>query len=241
MKIYKLRKCGGKTYRDMENAHGRTLYHVSSEKLSFLSGRSVFNGKSGLYFSQSYKSTIKDWAFYVQDKKSHNDPIDSRWNELFNKRYKLEAQLVASGMDKDAINLELSDLDREINRLRGSRNKTQANDPNLGYKTLYIHSVFCPKEVYERNMSMMMGLLDQEINDGLMEKNPNRAFGFWSWGEQVFIISEDLDQLKILNVKTFNVSDLLNEYANLNLVDRRRGGMSPWERDWHERNKESKT
>lgn len=72
---------------------------------------------------------------------------------------------------------------------------------NPPYKVLYLHKVSCPREVFEESKQLFM--------DAYEAGYKKDVFGFWNWGDQVFIPEKDLSKLNILSVQEKDVGDLI--------------------------------
>lgn len=231
MRIYRL---SGKTRRDRSKKQYIALYHISPEKLNRLMPRSKLlrTGKIGLYLSTSYKSTIIDWAHYVMNKKHENHPLQKQISALCKKYRELEEQQKVTPAPE--IELQMQDIDAKIDKLRETT-KTENKaywESITGYKTLYLHTVLCPLEIYDESQKMM-----QEV----YEADPIKSFGFWNWGAQVFIEAHDLSSLVVKSVDELSIGDLFAKYKNENLnryVDYpSRLYAKEWERQEAERKK----
>ena len=201
MRIYKI---SGKTRRDRHSSV--ILYHVSPNRLSRISGLSKISGISGAYLSPSYKSIINDWMPYVKRKKHRNHQLEKDWHNTWDKIHELNYKEDRT----DQENLELERLNNKIEKMRESFNRKKfQKDLEGGYRRLYIHKVECPKDVFYKS---------KELFNSIYESGYNKDnWGFWSWGDQIFIPEEYLPDLKILNVEELNESDYHNKYKEFSL------------------------
>ena len=203
MKLYKV---SGKSWRDKRKKQIVTLYHISPDRLTALLPRSKFleSGRTGVFLCPSYKSLILDWAYYVKDKKHNDHPLRTIPPQLYNRVRELEKQMKTNPSPE--LELEISKINAQLDKI----NETQKNkaywESVKGYKSLYIHTIECPIEIYQICKSRM---------DKAYEDDPVKSMGFWDFGQQVFVDKEFLPQLKVFNVKKFNTSQFLNEFSNL--------------------------
>ena len=207
MKMYRL---AAHTYRDKIKANSVVLYHASPDKLSQLMPRSKFlkSGKTGLFLSPSYKSVISDWASYVMGKKHNQHPLTLKRQQLTIEKNQLEEL-----PQTNEITAKIEKIDAmidKINETTKSENKAYW-DSVSGYKTIFIHTVRCPKDIYERARQFMNGEYEAD------SENDAKLFGFWMWGSQVFIVEEDLPNLQIVDVKELSLSDFIKEYKDVSV------------------------
>ena len=137
----------------------QTLWHVSDQKITYLSPRSSFAGKRGLFFSPSYHSLVNDWVPYVSGKKT--------------KKRKNQGQ-------------PYGDLSSSQSR----------------YQSIFITKVTCNSSVMEASKDLWNKTL-QKVHD---EDRFN--FGFWAWGDQIFIPEEYLQEVNIISSKSINLMDI---------------------------------
>ncbi len=203
MKIYRL---SAKTYRDVSSHDSVTLYHVSPNKLNRFMPRSTLldTGKVGLFFSPNYNSLIQDWMPYVKGIKDSKHPLEKSLSSMYDELDKLEE---ISNRSEEIENRIVS-LKERIDKMREKREGDPHVNTKGGYKTLYIHTVKCPKEIYE--------LAKSDFNE-TYENDPVKSFGFWAWGQQIFIEDKYLPELQIVKVKRLNESDYHDEYKNVSL------------------------
>jgi hypothetical protein len=200
------KKYSGKTKRDRGRRQNVNLWHVSPERLNVLTSRSNLGGKSGLFLSQSYRSTILDWASYVANKKHKDNPIVLKRRELSDKLYDFDA-LMDKGELTEEQELERSKVEAEFEKVMRTLNSPEYQKSTPGYKTLNIHKVVCPKDVYEESMKQM---------DDLYESLGDKAnMGFWGWGRQVFIPSDLLSECQIVSTETITEAQFLKKYRDL--------------------------
>ncbi len=203
MKIYRL---SSKTYRDVSSHDSVTLYHVAPNKLNRFMPRSTLldTGKVGLFFSPNYNSLIQDWMPYVKGGKDRKHPLEKSLRSMYDELDKLEEISNRS----EEIEKRIVSLQERIDRMREKRDGDPHANTKDGYKTLYIHTVKCPKEIYE--------LAKRDFNE-TYENDPVKSFGFWAWGQQIFIEDKYLPELQIVKVKRLNESDYHDEYKNVSL------------------------
>jgi hypothetical protein len=200
MKIYKL---SAKTWKDKRDAKNITLYHISPNHLTALMPRSKLlkTGRIGIFLSPSYKSIITDWAAYVKGKKHKQHPLEFNRNKLQKQIQMLEQQ--PKTVDTETKILELEDKIAKINQT--TRDNDKYDKSVEGYKTLYIHAITCPKSIYEEAKHRM---------NKAFEEDSVKSFGFWNWGEQIFIDAEFLPQLQIITVEKIDLSSLYDSYRD---------------------------
>lgn len=163
-------------------------------------------GVIGLFLSPSYKSSIHDWAFYVMSKKHKDHPLKKQQDRLFDEMHKLEDQQKVAPTPE--IEQRLQEINEKIDKIRETvdlDNKAYW-DSIKGYKTLYLHTIRCPIEVYEESKRLM---------ESTYEDDPKKSFGFWGWGAQTFVEAKNLPKLEVVDVKEFNMTQLYNEYKQL--------------------------
>ena len=193
----------GKTYRDDRST--KILYHVSPNRLTRLSPRSSFMGVSGSYVTDSYKSIIQDWSYYVMNKKHKHHPLGLRWEELWEE----SRALPEDDPRQEEINIQ-------IEKLRDSMENDAYKKSIEGYKTLYVHKLECPSKIYKEAVDF--------FNKKYEENATMDNFGFWGWGPQVFIPAQFLDELKILSVEEMNMGEMINKDRGFDANYRRRMG-----------------
>lgn len=191
----------GKTYRDVERYKNVTLYHASPERVTRLAPRSKFFGKSGVFMSPSYRSLIIDWAPWVLGKKYHHHPLEKQRKQLVDDWYDLKEK-------PDKTDEEVEQTDQLKARL-DKTNKSLGDylDSATGYQRVYVYRVHCPKWVYDASVE----LFDAAYDAGYLKD----SFGFWAWGDQVFIPREYMSHLRILSTTEYDVGDLYDEYWNI--------------------------
>ncbi len=208
MKIYKIAQNIKKKPRDSNQY--KTLYHASPVKLSKLKGRSVFKGVNGIYLCPTYKSLIEDWAPFVKGKKAESNAHYERLiTRLENHIFRIRRDVKnLSDFKKEEAEKKMQEIEDEITELYTKKNKASPKDKkDIGdrYKTLYIHEVSCPKNVYNACLEWFFSFAK---NSG------SENFGFWGWGEQVFIPENMLNHLTIVGVKQLNDTEYVKEMAN---------------------------
>ena len=180
-----------------------SLWHVSPDRLSRLSPRSSFRGNPGLYLSPSYKSAIRDWAPYVKGKKHKSHQLDIQFKTLIDEYYDIDRSKEMTPEEEQY----LQDLEAKIDKLRESRDSDDhQRTMEQGYKTLYVHKISCPRDIYKKSVELFMEA----------EKESNFSnWGFWAWGEQVFIPEQYLSALKVIKVETLTEKEYHNKYNDL--------------------------
>lgn len=168
------------------------LYHVSPNKLSRFSPKSDFYGYKGIYVSPSYRSIINDWMAYVKNKKHLNHPLEQKLIEIHHKMQMLD--------DKDEKYQEkLKMLMKERDDIKDDSIK---NVQEIQYKTVYIHKIRCPIEVYNEIVNIFRDVAKKSYD---IEGDVN--FGFWGWGDQLFVPDYLLNQLEIVSVETIGKNE----------------------------------
>ena len=202
MNWYKISKLSGKTKRHDKSAI--TLYHVSPNRLSQISGRSNFYNMAGAYLSQSYKSIINDWMFYVRDKKHENHELENQRQSLVKELYDLGDKERTPEEDK-----KMKCIQEKYDKISDATDRDEYIKSVEGYKTIYIHKVACPRPIYE--------IAEKLYNEAKQSEwgSKKSDFGFWAWGEQIFIPERYLPELKIIGVEELNVSQMLNRFKDL--------------------------
>lgn len=204
MDWYKKAKRPGKTKR-----HDRstiTLYHVSPDRLNRLSPRSTFNNTAGAYVSPSYKSIIRDWMWYVKNKKHKKHPLEMQQKELANKQIELQEK---DRTPEEEIELEM--ITNKRDKIEDSMMGKEYQKSVEGYQKLYIHKIACPRNVYKQASNFFEGAYDE----GYRKDN----FFFWGWGEQIFIPEQLLPELRIIGIEELNTSQIHDKSEEF---DRRR-------------------
>lgn len=204
----KLEKHSGKTHRDDKS--NVILWHVSPKRLSSLRPLSKFRNSTGLFFSPSYRSIINDWSSYVMGKK-HDPKIKEQWNKAWD-----IIKQITDNNTKTAKNPEdqpkLDEANRMLDKIRPTIQSEEFEEANKGYQTIYIHKIACPREVYNEAMTRFTSA----YKSGYQKDN----FGFWGWGEQIFIDSDLLPSLKIISVEELTNKDFTKKYKELNRNNR---------------------
>ena len=103
--------------------------------------------------------------------------------------------------EKDQTLPEYRELQKKLNKQFGALE----NEINKSYKTIHIHKVSCPEDVYRKCREWFFSFLP---------KDDNLSYGFWYWGEQIFIPEYFFDLLEIISVDTKNVSELIGEISD---------------------------
>jgi hypothetical protein len=192
MKIYRI---AGKTWRDKKD--NTILYHASPNRLSQIGAMSTFDGRSGAFFSPTYRSMAMDWAPWVLDKKNSSHPLKIQWKEIW-KRIEILEDLSTRTPQED---VELQSLENKIEKLRDSFENVDKQQK--GYSKVFVHKVACPNEIFEKYQKRF----EQKQNEKMNINN----WGFWGWGDQVFIDREDLPKLKIVKVEKWEKPKLFDE------------------------------
>jgi len=208
MNWYKKAKKSGKTKRhDKSNV---ALYHISPNKLTRLSPRSTFYNIAGAFVSPSYKSIINDWMWYVKNKKHEKHKLNPQWQELHCKLIVLEKKQRDNPSEfTERDQKELESIDERIDKLSDTMDGKEYQKSIEGYKTIYIHKISCPRDVYKKALDFF----DKAYESGYKQDQ----FGFWGWGKQVFIPQEDLPQCKIIGVEELNDSQMHEKYQDLSI------------------------
>lgn len=208
MNIYKL---SGKTWKDQYKHDNKTLYHISSKRLTNLFPKSKFWGHIGLFMSVSYKSIISDWSGFVKNKKTEKHPLIIDFNKVNKELFKLEDEIQKIDSESDnfvELNLKLEELNNRRDEISESLRKDSFTDNNKAYKEIYIHKISCPKIIYEKAVKL--------YNDAYNNRYMDGEIGFWAWGSQVFIIEEWLPQLKIISIEKLDSGSLMQKYKEIN-------------------------
>lgn len=206
MKIYRISH-RDKTWKDKKNI---TLYHISPDNFTRFSPKSSFRGLyKGVYFSPSYRSLIRDWSYYVRDKKTERHTLHQIQNELIKEKNKL-TEKVRDNTATEEEKITLEQLDNKIDKLYESMGKKTFQENQVGYKTLYLYTVVCPMETYKEIQDIFNSVQKAEEKRA-EEKGLEPNFAFWAWGEQVFVPDYLLDQIKIVSVKKIDASKDLGQ------------------------------
>lgn len=214
MKIYKISQ-----KRDRDSNQYKLLYHISPEKITSLRALSSFRGHKGLYFSPSYTSLIEDWMPFVISKKGDNKYHEKQIDRLQDHIRRLEKRKKDSSKKTiEEIDLEIQKLEDKITEMYHKKNQKKDNsdkeETNSSYKTLFVHEVYCPKKVYNASKQWFFSFAKGDIEN----------FGFWGWGQQVFIPEQFLSMLNINNVKKLNRGELSDEMFNVSRRDNKSKG-----------------
>lgn len=190
--------------------HGKHLYHASPQRLTRLMPRSNFFGVMGIYVSPTYKSVIEDWSTYVMGKKHKNHPMNKQIAELtkqtdalFDLRDKAKHGVLTEEEKKKLAEIEVVWEKRE--KLMDSSMKDEARKSMSGYKTLYVHTLSCPMDVYEECLKLYNETQKAKAKGNLSD------YGFWGWGEQIFIPAEFLPRVQIIAVEELNIGGLYDK------------------------------
>jgi len=194
MKIYRI---SGKTWRDKKDHI--VIYHVSPNRLSSISPMSSFRGRAGAFFSPTYKSIAKDWAPWVSRKKGRTHPLQKQWHDLWDRIFRLEDLKPKTPEQEE----ELERLEEKAEKMRASFEKVEKE--RKGYSKVFVHKIACPIDIFKSYKQRMQQQLDESI------KNDTVDFGFWAWGEQIFIDEADLPRLKVLKVEEWEKPKMYQE------------------------------
>lgn len=191
----------GSSKKHWKDVKSVTLWHISQENLTHLAPRSVFKGQPGLYFSESFRSLIDDWAPYVASKKYHKHSLDINWRKTWD-----QIDEIISKPEQDRTPEEheqLESLKNKIDQMRESLNRSShTDDKNKLYRTVFIHKVLSPEWLVRQSYRDMYQELDEEAKSG------NINYGFWFWGSQVFITADNLKHLKLVSSKKYDYNEI---------------------------------
>ena len=210
MNWYKKYKYSGKTYRD--NRDYVQLYHASPEKINILRPFSRFGQYKGMYMTNSLKSIYEDWGPYVLGKK-HNTLIKEKRSKILTEIKKIEHgknYLMAKDPSQQSI---LDNLHEELDKVNDVINRDSYQKGTEGYKTIYIHKILCPKNIYDECLKIM----DKVFDDGYKKD----SIGFWMWGPQIFIPEQYLKNMEIISVKKLDKNDFLQNLYDISHGKRR--------------------
>lgn len=82
------------------------------------------------------------------------------------------------------------------------RGKKPGNSDDI-YKTIYLYTVKIPKTTYKK--------AKEYFNEKIKESGDN--FGFWSWGAQIFLTKDMVDDIQIVNVKKLSEGEVKKLYS----------------------------
>ena len=196
MKIYRI---SGKTWRDRKDTV--TLYHASPNRLSQISAMSSFGGSAGAFFSPTYKSIARDWAPWVANKKNSAHPLKKQWKDIWNRIRELEDLSTRNQQEED----ELRFLHKKIDRLSDSFENMDKQQQ--GYSKVFVHKIACPREIFDKYQERIRRKQEEE------EMHPGN-YGFWMWGEQIFIDEKDLPALKVIKSEEWKKPKVFDEERN---------------------------
>jgi len=181
-----------------------TLWHVSPHRLTSLRGRSTFMGHSGLYVSPSYSSLILDWCPVVMHRRGKKHPFhDFRkhacdmWDALSEKEGRTPEE------DKEMAKWSAI-MDRQC-------------ELDTPYTRIYIHELHCPLSLFEKASKFFQDAYDAGVANGAQAN-----WGFWCWGQQIFMLNADIPLIQIHRVTELNRSEFKSEYDNEIRVNRYR-------------------
>jgi len=89
----------------------------------------------------------------------------------------------------------------------GKKRSGSKRSEDKGYKNIYLHQIICPKYIYDRCVDLYY-----QVRDSGYKKE---SFGFWNWGNQVFVPEKYLWKLHILSVKQLSQTDFLKSYDSI--------------------------
>ena len=173
------------------------LWHCSPNHLTGLVSRSRFWGKAGLYFSPSYTSLISDWLPVVMWRKGKKHPLRQMLNSAWEKIQEIEKNEHATEKEKN----ELARLETLLDRYRSQWPK------EVSYSKVFLHRILCPEDIYKKSKDHFWSAYTQDYHKD--------SFGFWGWGDQIFVLEEDLSKLEIVKVQSMNQAGFLKENENL--------------------------
>jgi hypothetical protein len=93
------------------------------------------------------------------------------------------------------------------------RGKKQGNGDEL-YKTIYLYTVKIPKTTYKK--------AKEYYNKKIKESGNGDNYGFWGWGDQIFLTKDMVDDIQIVNVKKLSEGEVKKLYHRTLRDDRQR-------------------
>lgn len=209
--------------KDKAKSQNIILYHVSPIKLGRILPVSKLKGTKGIYMSKSFKSIIIDWAPYVAGKKCELHPLQKQIHDLNSKIDELEKKIETietseehqdvKGLQK--LKAELETVDAKLEKILPSFNSEKYIASRKNYQTLYVHVVQCKKSIYKESLRRFIAAYKKDLENH--KDDASLIFSFWNWGDQIFIPQEYVDQLTILDVKTYSQGDFQKAYHDLML------------------------
>lgn len=204
------------------------IYHLSYRRLTHLIGRSSLGSKyvpvkSGLYFSQSFRSLINDWLPYVAGKKRKNHDIEQRWHENNNRLDAIDPKWYNKNRTVNDIEQEqkIQKLLQERQQISETTQRDSYQDNNKIYNMLFLTKVSCPESVLIDSHKFMQQVFEDQDKRGVASP------GFWSWGQQVFISDEFFPQLTIEYSKPYSLDQLIDMVSD----DRKPKGYSQYNKE----------
>jgi len=197
--------------RSKKDTRDIIVYHASPERISRFRGLSTLKGVKGLYFSPSYKSAIQDWANVVRSHKQRTHPLYQRRERILKELDEFDDKIIrtTNQQEKDFLRQQRDQLSNQFDQVNEKwwrENESEHEKVYPSYKYIFLHKVSVPKYVYDEAMNFW-----EEISKDFGMHN----IGFWAWGEQIFIPSEFLNKLKVINVKKMSSQEIYREYSNL--------------------------
>ena len=185
------------------------MWHISPDKISMPSATSSFSGVSGLYFSPTFSSLIKDWAFYVFNKKTEDDTSINR-KKLFKLEDKIEDEY-EKGIRQGNIenDPEYINIMNKIDKMREIAEKPEYIKSRQPYKMLYINRFEFPKWASDEINEWFFGHMEEDKNG--MPKN----LGFWAWGDQIFVPQKYFKYLKHISSKPITMDEFHKLYGEM--------------------------
>jgi len=185
------------------------LWHISPDKVSVPSAKSTFGGVSGLYFSPTFYSLIKDWAFYVLKKKTKDDLSINR-TKLFDLEDKIEDEY-ENGTRQGNIyeDPEYINITNKIDKMREIAEKPEYIKSRRPYQMLYINRFEFPKWASDEINEWFFGHMQKDKNG--MPAN----LSFWGWGDQIFIPQKYFKYLKHISSKPITIDQLNKLYGEI--------------------------
>jgi len=98
-------------------------------------------------------------------------------------------------------------------KYRRGKTRRGIHDNTDSYKTLYLYTVKIPKSVYKDAMTYMNKKYDE---DTTTDGDP----GFWYWGSQIALTKDQLETIKISNVRKLTTSEYHKLYKSENFNNR---------------------
>lgn len=166
------------------------VYHLSPHaNIQYFRGHySSKIGARGLFVSQSWESILNDWMDTLLGKRFGGRKPSTTLKRR--KRWQRELDIYEESSDYDEKSPKYQALDRKIKRAwRGSDRGT--------YQSITIYHLLIPQEIFQICQQKM-----EELTEVAFSKLGAGALGSWSWGIEVFIFEEYLDQIQIIGRET---------------------------------------